>query len=163
MSKTETPLLDRWQDHLRFQGRAPRTLEELAIAHADYLHRIRLAEIKALRSKLAQLDAFVPALAERGIRLGRREICTYDGGKSLRIPRPLCEMDDKLHAALLELGFREVSRKDWGRDDEQVTLKHGRSLLVQVDVRKAAVAPAPAAAPAVVASEADRTVAGAAS
>jgi len=131
-------LLDQWDGHLKFNGRAPRTLEQVAIAHAEYVHRCRLAEIKAIAAKLALLEPFLPTLHARGIKLARRDFTTMDHGKTLRIQPPICERDDKLCAALLELGFRETARRDWGRD-EHVTLKHGRSLVVAVDVTKAAV------------------------
>jgi hypothetical protein len=130
------PLTDQWQTHLKFAGRAPTTLEELAIAKADYEHRRRLAEIKAIRTKLALLEEFLPALAQRGIQLQHRDISTWDHGKTLRIQAPVLERDGKLLQVLLELGFREIERKSYGSRDEQVTLKHGRSLLVAIDVMK---------------------------
>ena len=125
-----------WQKHLLFAGRAPTTMEELAIAKADYEHTRRIAETKAMRTKLAQLDAFLPALIARGIPLQHRDISTWDHGKTLRIQAPVLERDGKLLRVLLELGFREIERKSYGSRDEQVTLKHGRSLLVAIDVMK---------------------------
>ena len=119
-------------------GREPQTLEELAIATADYECRRRLAEIKVLRVKLGLLDQFLPALAARGFNLAHRNLCTYDHGKTLRIQPAVCSGDDKLFAALIELGFREIERKDWGSKEQQVKLKHGRSLVVAIDVAKAA-------------------------
>lgn len=132
-------LISEWQTHLKVYGREPRTLEELAIAKADYEHRRRLAEIKVLRAKLALLDQFLPALAERGINLAHRDLCTYDHGKTLRVQTAICSRDDKLFAALIDLGFREIERKDWGSKEEQVKLKHGRSLVLIIDVTKAEV------------------------
>ena len=138
-----------WHAHLKFNGRAPRTLEQLAIARADYEHARRRAEIKAMAAKLAQLDAFAEPLAARGIKLADREIGTYTHGKELRILSPICTRDDKLYAALVELGFREIERRDFGRD-QQVKLKHGRSLIVRIDVTAATVeAPPPAPSPTV--------------
>lgn len=135
-------LVNDWQAHLKFNGREPRTLEELARAKADYEHRRRLAEIKAMRTKLSQLDQFLPALAAAGIRLAQRDFCAYDHGKTLRIPSELLSSkDDKLYAALVDLGFREIERKNWGAAD-QVKLKHGRSLVLAIDVSKANPAPA---------------------
>lgn len=125
-------LVDQYQTHLKFNGRTPSTL---------YEHRRRLAEVKALGAKLAQLDAFLPALAERGIRLCYRDLSTWDGGKTLRIQPPALELDNKLCDALLALGFKEVERKDSFRDEQTVTLKHGRALLVSLGVKKAAAAP----------------------
>jgi len=130
-------LVSDWQTHLKFCGREPKTLEELAIATADYENRRRLAEIKVLRAKLGLLDQFLPALAARGINLAHRNLCTYDHGKTLRIQPAVCSGDDKLFAALVELGFREIERKAWGSREEQVKLKHGRSLVVALDVTKA--------------------------
>ena len=138
-------LISEWQTHLKVHGREPKTLEELAIAKADSEHRRRLAEIKVLRTKLALLDHFLPALAERGINLAHRDLGTYDHGKTLRIQTAICSRDDKLHAALIELGFREIERKDWGGKDEQVTLKHGRSLVLVIDVSKPGTHPVPEA------------------
>jgi len=130
-------LVDRWSAHLTFNGRAPATLEELMIARAEYEHRVRLAEIKAMRAKLALLEPFLPALAEQGIRLADRKIHTYDHGKTLRIPPPLFGDDSKLAAALLGQGFREIEREPYGHGRASLTLKHGRALLVKIDVREA--------------------------
>lgn len=129
-----TPLLDRWSQHLKFAGRAPRTLEELAVARAQFDHGRRLAEIKVMGKKLALLSDFVPALANAGIRLADRDINTWDGGKSLRIQPPLLTRDNKLHSALLELGFQEIERRT-AAGDVDVTLKHGRSLVVSITIR----------------------------
>jgi len=140
-------LVDQWQTHLKFNGREPRTLEELAIAKADYEHRRSRAEIKTLQTKLRLLDEHLPALAARGINLAYRDFATYDSGKTLRIlPSLTSRGDDKLLAALLALGFREVGRKDWGVGQELVTLKHGRALVVAIDVSKPAASDAAAPA-----------------
>lgn len=123
--------------YIKFQGREPRTLEELAIALADNEHRRRLAEVKAMRSRLAQLDELLPALAERGLKIWPRDIHSSDGGKTLRMyPGFAVSNDDKLHAALLELGFKEVERRATTRNDT-VKLQHGRWLVVEIDVSKA--------------------------
>jgi hypothetical protein len=144
MSAKPFRLLDDFQaGYIKFNGREPRTLEELAIALADNEHSRRRAEIKAMRARLAMLDEFLPALAERGIKVWARDIHGHDRGKTLRIyPGVLVGNDDKLHAALLELGFREVERKSNHRNDT-VTLQHGRWLVVSIDVSRAA-APATA-------------------
>lgn len=138
-------LVDEWTaSHHKFNGREPRTLAELAIARADHEHRRRIAEVKAMAPKLAQLDAFLPALAERGVKLWQHDITTWDKGKTLRIHHSfLTKGESKLLAALIDLGFREIERKAYsaGGRDEKVTLKHGRSLSVAFDVPKA-VAPA---------------------
>lgn len=124
--------------HIKFQGREPRTLEELAIARADSEHRHRLAEVKAMRAKLALLEQFLPALAERGIKLADRKLSLWHGGKVLRIEsRASTSSDNKLHAALIELGFREISRKHLWRDEYTVTLQHGRWLAVSFLVTEA--------------------------
>jgi hypothetical protein len=142
-------LISDWQKHLKVNGREPQTLEELAVAKADYEHSRRLAEIKALRNKLAALDQFLPALAERGIQLAHRDLCTYDHGKTVRVQTAICSRDDKLFAALIDLGFREIERNDWGTKEEQVKLKFGRSLVLTIDVTKAvAVAATEAGVPA---------------
>lgn len=127
-------VVDQWTSHLKFAGREPRTLEELAVARADYDHRRRLAEIGSMRKKLGLLAAFVPALANAGIRVADRDITTWDGGKSLRIQPPLLSRDNKLHAALLELGFRETERRT-AAGDVDITLKHGRWLVVRITIR----------------------------
>lgn len=129
--------------YIKFQGREPRTLEELAIARAETDHRRRLAEIKVMRAKLALLQEFLPALAERGIKLAQREFLTWDHGKTIIVRSPIFGSDEKLVDALLELGFREVERKELlaGRED-RVTLQHGRWLRMAIGVTKPA---APAA------------------
>lgn len=128
-------LIDQWSKNLRFAGRAPRTLEEFNVARAEYDHGRRLAEIKAMRAKLALLGYVVPALANAGVRLADRDITTWDGGKSLRIQPPMLTRDNKLHAALLELGFKEVERGRSVCQDVDVTLKHGRSLVLRITIR----------------------------
>lgn len=133
-----------WQSHLKFDGRAPRTLEELAIAKADNDHRCRLAEIKRIRGKLALLDPFLPKLAELGMTFGYRDFTTWTmDGKTLRLFPSMGDkwQDGKLHAALLELGFKEVQRKEWARGVDQVHMKHGRLVLV-LDVAAADATPA---------------------
>lgn len=135
-------LIGQFEDHLKFNGRAPRTLEEKLTAKADWEHRRRLAEIKAMSKKLAALFELVPALAAAGHNLADRDISTYDGGKTLRIPARVLTRDDDLYKAMLALGFREIDRKDWGGRDDKVTLKYGRSLVVWIDVSRA-----PAASP----------------
>lgn len=130
-------LIDDFQArYLKFNGREPRTLAEVATARANNEHANRIAEIKAMGKKLALLEEFAPQLAERGIRLGERTITTHDRGKTLNIWRPSLSKDDTLHAVLLELGFHEVERRDWSVETD-VTLKHGRTLLVKIHVTKA--------------------------
>jgi hypothetical protein len=130
-------LLDDFQaGYIKFAGREPRTLEELAIALADNEHSRRLAEIKAMRKRLALLDGFLPELAKRGVKVWASDIHSSDGGKTMRLyPNMFVGNDDKLHAALLDVGFTEVERRSNRRDDT-VTLKHGRWLIVAIDVSK---------------------------
>lgn len=130
--------------YLKFNGREPRTLSELAIARADLEHRRRLAEIKALEAKLALLDAHLPALAERGVSLANRELNTHDGGKTIRVFPPFSSSSDdsKLLASLLSLGFREIERRHRYGDNWSVKVKHGRWLVVDLDIKT----PAPVAA-----------------
>jgi hypothetical protein len=132
-------LVDDFQaGYIKYQGREPRTLEELAIALADNEHRRRLAEVKAMSKRLALLNEFLPALAARGVKVWAGDIHSSDGGKTLRIyPSMFVGNSDKLHAALIELGFQEVERKPNHRDDT-ITLRHGRWLVVAIDVTKAA-------------------------
>jgi hypothetical protein len=143
MSAARFRLLDDFQaQYIKFAGREPRTLEELAITLADNEHRRRLAEVKAMSKRLALLDELLPALAARGIKVWSGNIHSSDHGKTLRIyPSMFVGTDDKLHAALLELGFKEVERKPTTRNDT-VTLKHGRWLVVAIDVSKPAAAAA---------------------
>lgn len=132
-------LLDDFQaGYIKFAGREPRTLEELAIALADNEHKRRLAEVKAMRKNLARLDEFLPALAGRGVKLCYREIRSHDNGKVLRIYGPMMGADNVFFDALIALGFKEVERKDSFRDEQTVTLKHGRALLIEIDVKKPA-------------------------
>lgn len=136
-----------YQDHLKFNGREPRTLSELAQARADYEHRRRLGEIKALGKKFEALDALLPALAQQGIRLHNRDFGSEYSSKALVIRSGIFMNDTALLKALVAVGFRETSRETWGGIYEKVTLKHGRSLLVCLDVKKAeAVSPAPVCA-----------------
>jgi hypothetical protein len=139
-------LLDSFQaSYLKFNGREPRTLEEVAIARADYEHRRRLAEIKAIAKKLALLNEFLPALAEYGVNIGSRNITTWDNGKTLRFTSPISGFDNRLFDALIALGFKEVERKDSFRDEQTVTIKHGRALRISIDVTKAAASAAESA------------------
>jgi hypothetical protein len=116
--------------HIKFQGREPRTLEELALARADYEHRSRVAEIKALAKKLELLQEFLPVLAERGIKLARRRLSSWDSGKTVRIESAIGGTDNALHAALLDLGFKEIERSHLYREEHTVKLQHGRWLVV---------------------------------
>lgn len=140
--------------YIKFAGREPRTLEELAIALADNEHRRRLAEVKAMRARLAMLDQFLPALAERGIKVWPSSIHGHDTGKTLRLYPGMTERNsDKLHAALLELGFREVNRESriTAMSTDTVTMQHGRWLVLAIDVSRPA-APAAADQPAATAA-----------
>lgn len=130
-------LLDDFQaKYIKFQGREPRTLRELAIARADLEHRRRLAEIKVIAKKLELLDEFLPALAERGIKLAERSFSTWDQGKTLRIQDRMFGDDHALLEALLALGFKEVERKDSFRDEQTVTVRHGRWLMLSMTLKK---------------------------
>lgn len=128
--------------YIKFQGRAPRTLEELLVARADNEHKRRLAEVKLLAKKLALLDEFLPALAQLGAKLQYRSINSTDGGKTIRIWGPAHGPDNTLFNALVALRFKEIERRDSFRDEQTVTLQHGRWLRVEIDVRKPAVAAA---------------------
>lgn len=136
-----------WGSHLKIAGRAPRTLEELAIARNDYEHRGRAAEIRAMRPKLELLNVFAKPLWDKGIKLGDYRITTWGRGKELRLSGSLFSPETKLHAALIELGFREIERKDYGGRTDLVTLKHGRSLMVMIEVAKNAPVEAPVTTP----------------
>lgn len=146
--KPDTALLDRWQrDHLKFQGREPRTLAEVAVAQADAEHRHRLAEIKTMSAKLALLDAFVEPLAADGTRIGARigdrKFFPADNGRTLRLYaefyRAGSSYDARLHAALLGLGFREAERRRSypNAPYDVVKLKHGRALAIELEVPRA--------------------------
>jgi hypothetical protein len=123
---------------IRFKGREPQTLEELEIARAEFEHRQRLAEIKTMAKNLERLQEHLPALAERGIKLADRKFNSTDFGKTLRILSSFAlTLDDKLYAALLEIGFTEVERKPFLRESDTVKLRHGRWLTVVIEVSKA--------------------------
>ena len=130
-------LVEPWQTHLKFNGREPRTLLELGIAQADLEHRRRPAELKSIAKKLEQLEAVLPALAEQGIKIHQRDFRTYDNGKTILLSAYF-GVDDKLHQALLGLGFREIERKEthFGTRTDNVKLKQGRSLVVAMEVSK---------------------------
>lgn len=146
MSAASLRLVAPWQTHLKFNGRAPRTLLELGIAQADWEHRRRLAELKSIAKKLEQLETLLSALAEQGIKIHSRDFRTYDNGKTILLS-DCFGVDDKLHQALLGLGFREIERKEThvGSRTDRVHLKHGRSLVLTMEVSKLP-APQPAAA-----------------
>lgn len=142
-----------FRDHF---GRTPTRLADLQICHEELRYRRRIAELKALAPKLALLDEVLPDLAKLGIDLSRRDVLLrkQDGiGVVLRyVPEIFMRRDDKLRAALIAVGFREIERKQM-RDDAQVILKHGRALHIMLDVSpealpKADGAPASEAAPA---------------
>lgn len=122
-------------DHLKVNGRPPRTLQDLAAARAEYAFISRMKEIEQMAPKLALLIPFLEPLAARGVALAKREITRWGRDKALRIQPMLFSPDDQLHAALLAVGFREVSRREFIRED-LVTLKHGRSLLVMINVSR---------------------------
>lgn len=145
-------LISQWQTHLKLNGRPPRTLAEKLQARADYEHAQRTAELKKLAAKLALLEPLLPELAARGVPVHDRDMALWDPlstRAALTIYTGfLSSTDDKLHAALLELGFREVERKGYdSAQTEDVILKHGRALLVRIKVTaKPAAAPAAATA-----------------
>ena len=123
--------------YLKFNGREPRTLEELAIARQEAQHRARLREIKAMAAKLALLDAHLPALVEHGVRIQHYTPYTLDDGKDLSFHAPATDRTcAQLHQALLAIGFQEIERRDWFGRTDRVTLKSGRALLVQLEVPK---------------------------
>lgn len=143
---TPPRLVEPWQTHLKFNGREPRTLYEASVAQAEYSHRHRLAELKAIAKKLEQLDALLPALAEQGIsKLAMRDFKSFDSGKTIWVSS-YGAPDDKLHQALLAVGFKVTERKESyvGSRTDRVLLKHGRSLVLALEVSKQP-APQPAA------------------
>ncbi|MDP3651069.1 MAG: hypothetical protein Q8R67_05230 [Rhodoferax sp.] len=129
-------LVKTWQTHLRFNGREPRTLYELGVAVADHQHRQRLADLKAIAKKLELIDALLPALDAQGIHIAGREMYSLDSGKTIKITNYVYP-DDKLHQALLALGFREVERKELytGARTDHAALKQGR-LTISIEVSK---------------------------
>lgn len=130
-------MVEPWQTHLKFNGREPRTLFECSVAQAEYKHRQRLAELKAIAKKLEHLDAFLPALAKSGIKLHNRDFMSYDSGKTIWVASYLFQ-DDNLYQALIALGFRETQRAESysGSRTDRVYLKHGRSLVLTLEVTK---------------------------
>lgn len=138
VAHVETPVLGPYQDHLKFNGRAPRTLAELQYAKAEYTNRCRVTEITGMRKQLAMLDLFLEPILKAGVRLSYREISAIDQGKGLRIYAPIssCERDSKLLEVLLSLGFREIERRAYGLMGDLVRLKHGRWLLVEIEIGK---------------------------
>lgn len=146
-------LIGNFQDHLRFQGRKPRTLAEKLQAQADWDHGYRTAQLKRLADKFALLEPFLPHLAELGTPVHNR---TFDlwhtkGGPTLGIQPSVfsgSQGDEKLNDALLHLGFKEVERTSYTACSlDTVVLKHGRSLRVRIHVStKPAVASTPSIA-----------------
>ncbi len=126
-------LIDHVEAGLPFQGELT-TLEEVAIARSLYCHRRRLDEIKAMKNGLLLLDAFLPALYARGINLADRTINTLDKGATLYVQTANALIyDDDLYERCIELGFREIGRRDYGRLYHVVALQHGQ-LLVEIEV-----------------------------
>lgn len=127
-------MVDQWTaPYLKFNGREPRSLVELEVARAEHQYRGRLATIKAMAKKLALLEEHLPAIEAAGIRIPGRDISFHD--QTIWISSSIFVNDDKLHQVLLGLGFKEVQRRDFGRNDS-VTLKHGRWLQVRIEVSK---------------------------
>lgn len=123
-----------YRDHFK---RAPATLAEKAKMDADLHHSRRVAELKAIAPKLQLLDQLLPDLAKLGINLADREFTKRDVDKLGVVLRTLPSIfsrgDNKLHAALLAIGFREIERKRISGTD-QVIVKHGRALHIMLDL-----------------------------
>lgn len=126
---------DVYRDHFK---RVPTTLADLAACREELSYRRRIAEVRTLAPKLALLDALMPQLAPATVAdLARRDFMRrhVDGiGVVLRLlPGVFSRHDDKLQAAFLAVGFREIARRTSAGNDE-VTLKHGRALFIMLDV-----------------------------
>lgn len=122
----------------------PTSLQAQAEERANQDHTRRLAEIRAMAPLLARLDAFVPALRERGLEVyptGVQLHTEYRDGKQQRVLRIDTSgiLDSRKPGrwleALLALGFTEVSRTTGVVP--QAVLRH-RHLLLKVDVPESA-------------------------
>lgn len=129
-------LVSEWEAaSVKYEGREPRDLRELLIAREDRRHRSRLDEVARMGKKLELLQEFVAPLHARGIELSRYEYQVWDQGSVVRMFGALMQPEDKLVAALQELGFKQIEQKDWGRTDV-VKLRHGRWLVLAIDATK---------------------------
>ena len=132
--------------------RTPTSLQAQAEERAHQDHTRRLAEIKAMAPLLDKLDAFVPALKERGLDIyptGLQLHTEHRDGKQRRVLRiDTCGIIDHRKPArwlevLLALGFTEVSRTSGAYP--QAVLRNGH-LWVKVDVPETAAQRAASAA-----------------
>lgn len=96
----------------------PRSLAE-AIERAELQrHAARLREMKTMEGQVALLDAFVPALAERGVDMivVAKHLEWDSTRKSLRLSTATLSgtFEKGLREALLAIGFTEVQRDEYG-------------------------------------------------
>lgn len=120
----------------RARGRAQppvSSLYDACIAHAESVRRDRLKELKDMQAKLALLEAFIPALKERGCELHPSRLHWCRSEKAIRLESPLFDSGNRrLYGALVELRFVEIDRRDHGTW-AVLKMKHGR-LVVNLSV-----------------------------
>lgn len=106
----------------------PQTFHQRQLAHEHLRHKQRLAEIAKQESKLRLFEPIAVALAERGIEVALGWSISDYPHDALRITRgSLTGYDQKLYDALVEMGFKEVSRR--GHYYISVHLKRGKLTL----------------------------------
>ncbi|MDR3409666.1 MAG: hypothetical protein P4L87_01770 [Formivibrio sp.] len=106
----------------------PQTFQQRLLAHELTRHKQRLAEIKKQEPKLRLFEPIAIALAERGLEVALGWSISDYPHDALRITRgSLTGYDQKLYDALVEMGFKEVSRR--GNYYVSVHLKMGRLTL----------------------------------
>jgi hypothetical protein len=124
---------------------APSGLFAAAIEHEHQRHAHRLAELKALESKLRLLDSFAAPLNAQGIKLYPEQVSTYAAGPEVWLSTASTDSTGRrLYTALSAVGFAVETRRDHGTS-ATVTLKHGR-LRVRMFVDAAVLDPAPSLA-----------------
>lgn len=115
---------------------APRPLGAQLLAFEHGRHADRLAAIKRMGTRLALLDAFMPALAAAGMVLNLDEVADW-GGKTIYLGSGILDhtRNAKLANLLLAGGMRVDVRKDYdfGAKDVRLELVKGR-LRVSINI-----------------------------
>lgn len=93
----------------------PASLYDAALQKENERHAYRLRQLKAMQTKLAQLDAHMPAIRAAGLYLYPAELA-LDSDKAIHVPLPIfgTQGQQRLIELLQTLGFKEVARKDYG-------------------------------------------------
>ena len=141
---------------MRKKPAQPAMLFEACLQQEQARHARRIKEIKSMEARLAMLDAYMPAIRAAGLTLWLQDLDANFGDRSLRLTCGLfCSLNhQRLVDLLIDLGFKEVERRD-NNTFSTVMLGKGRlRLQVHVDKpRSTAGSTAPAAVPASLSAE----------